>query len=144
VRRRAPHVERGKLEALRNAIVNSATKTEPDQDERHIFVQVVDRFTPLHLRILKAFQDPLRWAREHEVKYSPASARCLDHFIEKAFPELRGHRTFCDLVWSELRQARLITAADLEVMMTKTGWQTKRTTGLGDKFLAFTQCCLPP
>jgi len=128
-----------KLEALRNAVVNSAIKAEPDQDGRTIFVQLVDRFTPSHLRILTAFQDPLRWAKEHDVRYCPATVSSLDHFLEEAFPELRGHGYFYNLLWSELRQAGLVTAAGLDAMMSETGWQAKRTTGLGDQFLAFIQ-----
>jgi len=46
-----------KLEALRNAVVNSASDRSLDDDTRSIFLTFVDAFTPTHLRILKYFQD---------------------------------------------------------------------------------------
>lgn len=46
-----------KLDALRNAVVNSATNPGPEDDVRSMFLTLVDGFTPTHLRILKYFQD---------------------------------------------------------------------------------------
>ncbi len=46
-----------KLEALRNAVVNSAIGTAPQDDLRAIFLNLVDAFTPTHLRILKYLQN---------------------------------------------------------------------------------------
>ncbi|SRR6266568_3594702 len=126
-----------KLEALRNAVVNSAIKAEPDQDERTIFVQLVDRFTPSHLLILGAFNDPLRWAREHAVNYQPAMTSGLDHFLEAAFAELRGRREFYDLVWSDLYRAGLVSTDGLHAMMSQSGWEPSRTTDFGKRFLRF-------
>jgi hypothetical protein len=126
-----------KLEALRNAVVNSAIKAEPDQDERTIFVQLVDRFTPSHLLILGAFNDPLRWARDHAVNYQPAMSSGLDHFLEAAFPELRGRRDFYDVVWSDLYQAGLVNTDGLHAMMSLSGWEPSRTSDVGKGFLRF-------
>jgi hypothetical protein len=46
-----------KLEALRNAVTNSAIRRAPDDDVRAMFLSLVDAFTPTHLRILKFFQN---------------------------------------------------------------------------------------
>ena len=46
-----------KLEALRNAVVNSATGIAPEDDMRSFFLNLVDTFTPTHLRILRFFQN---------------------------------------------------------------------------------------
>jgi hypothetical protein len=47
-----------KLEALRNAILNTALGTEPDDDRQAMFLSLIDRLQPAHLRILKTFQYP--------------------------------------------------------------------------------------
>jgi hypothetical protein len=47
-----------KLEALRNAILNVATGQGPNETLQHLFLEFVDSFTELHLRILKLFQAP--------------------------------------------------------------------------------------
>jgi hypothetical protein len=39
-----------KFEALKNAVVNAARPTAPDDDLQHIFVNMVDELTPTHLR----------------------------------------------------------------------------------------------
>lgn len=46
-----------KLEALRNAVVNSTSGQVLEDDVRAVFLNLVDTFTPTHLRILKYFQD---------------------------------------------------------------------------------------
>ena len=43
-----------KLEALRNAVLNTALGDGGDDDRRAIFLSLVDTLTPLHLRILKS------------------------------------------------------------------------------------------
>jgi hypothetical protein len=45
-----------KLEALRNAVANSGGNQLQD-DTRAVFLNLVDTFTPTHLRILKYFKD---------------------------------------------------------------------------------------
>jgi hypothetical protein len=46
-----------KLEALRNAVVNSTSGQVLEDDIRAVFLNLIDAFTPTHLRILKYFQD---------------------------------------------------------------------------------------
>jgi hypothetical protein len=47
-----------KLDALRNAVLNTALGKEPDKDRQAIFLSLLDRLQPAHLRILKTFQHP--------------------------------------------------------------------------------------
>lgn len=44
-----------KLEALRNAVLNVAAGSAPDEDLQSIFLNLIDSFTPLHLRLLTQF-----------------------------------------------------------------------------------------
>jgi len=46
-----------KLVALRNAIVNAAVGTAPEDDMRSFFLSLVDVFTPTHLQVLRFFKD---------------------------------------------------------------------------------------
>lgn len=46
-----------KLAALQNAVVNIAIAKAPSEDLQLIFLNLVDIFTPLHLQILRCFQD---------------------------------------------------------------------------------------
>lgn len=50
-----------KLDALRNAVINVALGKEPDADRQTIFLSLVDRFTALHIILLRFFDDPDRY-----------------------------------------------------------------------------------
>jgi len=41
-----------KIEALRNAVLNSAAPGAPDADTQAIMLTLVDQFTPTHLRLV--------------------------------------------------------------------------------------------
>jgi len=47
-----------KLEALRNAVINTAISKAPADDLQSIFLNLVDSFTPAHLKLLSFFQAP--------------------------------------------------------------------------------------
>ncbi len=49
--------DREKLDALRNAVTNTAIGNAPEQDLRSLFLSFVEEFTPSHLRILKLLEN---------------------------------------------------------------------------------------
>jgi hypothetical protein len=78
-----------KLEALRNAVVNSAMGTAPEDDMRAVFLNLIDAFTPTHLLILKLFKNR-------------ASVDAL------TFQRLRDARAVTDVMVNELARNGLI------------------------------------
>jgi len=50
-----------KREALKNAVLNAAKPTAPEDDVQHIFVTMVDDLTPLHLRLLDFILNPRKY-----------------------------------------------------------------------------------
>jgi hypothetical protein len=118
-----------KLEALRNAILNVVSRNAPDEALQLVFLNLVDTFTDWHIRILRLFQSP----PQQENLMSGA----LSQVLENAFPELRGQRDFYDSVWRDLYLRSLVGTENLHAMGTGTGLGQKRTTKIGDKFLAF-------
>lgn len=118
-----------KLDALRNAIMNVAKGQAPDEALQNVFLNLVDSFTALHLRILKLFQAP-----------SPPpnmSMGDLGSVLEHNIPELRGNRELYDQLWKDLYSRGLVNTDGLHIMMTGHGLGEKRTTGIGDGFLKF-------
>ena len=61
----------------------------------------------------------------------------LSTVIERAFVDLRGQREFYDVVFDELIARGLIRKVGLHVTMSGHGLIEKRTSKLGDQFLAF-------
>lgn len=53
--------EAEKLTALRNAVLNAVAPDAPDADTQAVFLNLVDRFTPSHLRLLALWDDPSIW-----------------------------------------------------------------------------------
>jgi hypothetical protein len=64
------------LEALRNAVLNSALPGAPEDNKQAIFLSCVDNFTPLHLKLLSFY-------REHSFKEGS-----FEEQIEQAIPDL--------------------------------------------------------
>jgi hypothetical protein len=78
-----------KLDALRNAVVNSAIGVALEDDMRAVFLHLIDAFTPTHLLILKLFQNR-------------ASVDAL------TFQRLRDARAVTDVMVNELARDGLI------------------------------------
>ena len=54
-----------KKAALRNAILNATLPQSLDESRQQFYIHLIDTFTVWHLRLLKLFQDPVTWFREH-------------------------------------------------------------------------------
>lgn len=118
-----------KLHALRNAVLNVASGQAPEDALHGLFLSYVDFFTPWHLHILKVFQSPP--VREGLLTGG------LSHVLENAITEMRGRRDLYDSLWRDLYLRGLVSAEHLHVTMSGSGLASKRTTTLGDQFLAF-------
>jgi hypothetical protein len=128
--------QKEKLEALKNALVNVALGKYTDQDTMHTFLNFIDTFSVWHIRILKLYDDPTKWFEESRRAF-PTYIGGLETIMEEAYPDLRGKRTFYDIVWRELSQNGLLTGVSLHTMMTGQGISQRHTTDLGQQFLSF-------
>ena len=118
-----------KLEALRNAVINTACNQAPEAALQHMFLNFVDSLTALHLQILKFLQAP--------VASGGISMGGLSTLIEAEFTELRGQRSLYDQIGKDLYARGLINVESFHTTMTGSGLTQKRTTGMGDSFLRF-------
>ena len=125
-----------KLEALRNAVLNSALPGAPEDDMQIIFLGLVDTLTPWHLRVLKLFDDPLKWAEQNQrsvpIGFGGAGTRQV---LLQAYPELNGKNDLQDKIIKDLSTHNL--AEIPSAMMTSKGAHESRTSGFGKQFLQF-------
>lgn len=77
-----------KLQALQNAVVNSARGTNIDENLQLMLLNIVDDLTPLHLTVLRYFQNPAKWFRDRGIRFS-ATKGPMSLALETALPELR-------------------------------------------------------
>ena len=129
--------EKEKLEALRNAVINSALPGAPDDTLQQLFLNLIDSCTSWHIAILKLFQGPEQWAQNNGHHFPSWSMGGITAVIESAYPELRGHQDLYRLVWQDLYRNGLLSTDSLGTTMTVSGMLAKRTTDIGDKFVAF-------
>lgn len=127
-----------KLDALRNAVLNTAIGQSPDDSKREMFLGLVDVFTVWHLRILSLLADPPGWFQRHDKPVPQfAFSSSLEQVIKAALQEIASQKEFLELVMRDLDDRKLANSGGLMTMMTPQGALQKRTTTLGDEFLHF-------
>lgn len=77
-----------KLLALRNAIQNSAF-SNIDENIQLMFLRFIDELSPLHLKILNYFEDPLGWQQRNNVPTNSWSSS-LKGELKRAIAELNN------------------------------------------------------
>ncbi|TAL32959.1 MAG: hypothetical protein EPN93_14930 [Spirochaetes bacterium] len=126
-----------KLDALKNAVINSALPGAPDDVLQQIFLNLIDNCTTWHIAILKLYHGPVQWAQENGHIFPDWSMGGIPSVIESAYPELNGQREVYNIVWQELNRYGLINTDNIAITMTVSGMLSKRTTSIGDMFLEF-------
>jgi hypothetical protein len=93
--------QKEKLEALKNAIVNSVLPNAPDESLQLTFLNFIDIFTPCHLIMIDFINDPKDWCIKNNVKvdefmnhYSYKSEKPyeLDLFLGKIFTQIKTRK----------------------------------------------------
>ncbi len=130
--------QQAKLDALRNAVLNSALPNPPQEDEQMIFVRLIDQLTPWHLRVLTVLNEPVQWMERNNI-HNPrwkmgGGASVLEHCL----PDLGGQRETYDQIVRDLQADGLFSQGQfLHVTMTGAGMIASRTTDRGKRFISF-------
>lgn len=129
--------EQEKLDALRNAVLNSVMPGAPDADVRASFFAMVDDLTPSHLRLLALFDDPSGWFDTHLdlVRPQPSLMSSRRQLVDAALPALAGE--VGESFVADLSSRRLINAGSLGTTMSAQGIWDRVTSSYGRLFLAF-------
>lgn len=127
-----------KIEALRNAVLNSVGLDAPDADTQAIFLNLLDRYTPSHLRILALLSDPPGWFASKDIPPPQAAmAGSRIQTAEAGLPELAARQEFISLLVSELSAAGFLKVNTLSGMVSSSAMMDSLTTGFGEQFLRF-------
>jgi hypothetical protein len=123
-----------KIEALRNAVLNTALGQSPEDAKRELFLAFVDQFTVLHLRVLKdlsAFGPP-------ESQSNAAKTRIgeIAELAMKRLPALRDQSALAETVVEDLcRRGLLNYWPDGDVAYVPRG--CRQVSPFGEEFLQF-------
>lgn len=127
-----------KLNALKNAVINSALPHPVEQTLQQMFLNWVDTFTVWHIRVLSLFHNPQQWATDNNHPLpTNISMGGLSTLLGHAFPELAQDRALYDQIWNDLYQKGLVNTEGLHTTMSWNGMIARRTTDLGENFLRF-------
>lgn len=126
-----------KLDALRNAVLNSALPSDLDSDTRAMFLRYVRDFTPSHVRLLRLLANPVDWYASRGLAWPNLSAGGLSKIVEQGIPEFRGRRDLYDRLYADLAGAGFTDGGGLHTTMTGHGLTAERATGAGKAFLTF-------
>jgi len=124
--------QKEKLEALRNAVLNSALYSSPDEDMRLMFIGFIDTVTAWHIRLLKYFsvsRGPYIGSESDMMHFE------LD-FLESDFPQLKGQRSFYGWIIRDLSSKELLSTMVVD-MANADDIVELRLTELGSQFLKF-------
>lgn len=134
--------QKQKLEALRNAVLNAALPSAPEEDLQLMFLNFVDSLTLGHLRMLKLLNDfeakrPSNRSTGVQIEFVAKSKEKTVITAQKALPDLIDNQNFYDQVLKDLRIRGL-----LEVSMSDTAnfldkIVNAQPTNLGKQLLAF-------
>ncbi len=131
-------INSGKREALRNAVLNSAFGTI-DENVRQMFMQYIERLTPVHLALLKFYDGPTAIPAVKKRLENLMSGGLLG-LVQIAIPAVP--EDLLKSLASDLEAMQLVGGGALNVTMTQQGLNARRTTRLGQDFLRFIEA--PP
>ncbi len=124
-----------KLDALRNAVLNVALHTSPDEDVHLMFLGFIDRFTPWHLRVLTYFhKNPPSWMLGSDPAYL---AGAFPELLEHVEGRLGGKVEFFQQIVHDLERSGLIDTESPPRATSGHGRPVGKCTGLGKEFLQF-------
>jgi hypothetical protein len=127
-----------KIEALENAVLNTALTINIEEDLQHIFLNFIDELTTTHLIVLKYFDNPKEWLKSKNIATPNFRYGGQDAIFNIAFPKLSSYQEFAKKVVNDLSDRGL--AQDWQSMhigMDGRSLLSPRTTPLGRQFLAF-------
>lgn len=126
--------EHEKRNYLANGILNSLNESL-DETKLIIFLNLVDKYSLWHIKLLKFFQNPLSYSNAKKV-YDNIYMGGRISLVKAEFPDLCKNEELFKKIYNDLINDRLVSVEVNGVIM-KEAFGKKWTTGLADIFLDF-------
>lgn len=125
--------ENKKREYLANAVLNALT-CPMEESLVMIFLNMIEKYTLWHLKILDFFQNPKKFKGVNVKKYCMGSPIQV---LYDVYPDLKQYDSLVNQIVKELYSDGLMNTSSLSTMMTADGMVSSRTTKLGNQFIKF-------
>ena len=126
-----------KLDALRNAVLNAALPNPPEESIQLIYLNLIDFFTPWHLRILKFIDDPPNIYNEYVFRNTIITTNHIGIMLIEFFPELNNNYSLCNQIIKDLYDRGMINPMDRPDINILKLLGSSQTTPFGKAFLQF-------
>lgn len=126
-----------KIKAFQNAILNTALGQSSDKTKGQIFLNLLDRFTVWHIKILHFIDNPTKWFENAGQTPPSFMMGSLSNVLINAFPPLSGQQELLDVIWRDLHDNGFHNTSGLMTTMSGNGLLANRTTQLGQDFLKY-------
>lgn len=126
-----------KLKALHNAVINTALQNNVDENEQMMFLNMIDTFTPWHLKLIYYFENPNLRFNEGGINKPNISMGGITSGLYVYYSELTGRDEFVSVIFKELYRSGIINTDSLGGSMTQQGIFASRLTEYGKRFLKY-------
>ena len=128
-----------KLKALHNAVINSALNIAIDENEQMMFLNMIDSFTPWHLKLVYYFENPVKRFQENNITRPEFMMGGIRDGLNSLYPELSDRGEFVGAILNDLFNNKIVNTSNLGGGMTNDGIYAPRLTAFGEKFLKYVQ-----
>ncbi|MGA4777995.1 hypothetical protein ACPCUX_05575 [Cellulosimicrobium sp. AB352] len=125
-----------KIDALRNAVLNSAFQPDTGADRRAILLDMLVGLTPTHIKLLKLYDDPRAWYSDAGVPVPDIMMGGAGIVVKDAYPDLAADKALLDYVVKDLGSKNL-ARIDLGLSTTADSVFGSKTQQLGKELIAF-------
>jgi hypothetical protein len=125
--------QKSKLDALKNAVIHSATESDINYSIKQIYLRLVDELTPLHFMVLKFLNNP----DERYLKNNLTRGNYIISLFRTTLgeaSEFKKHASLMNIVLKDLNRMGLISIDNIDTM---SGNQGSATTEFGKDFIDF-------
>lgn len=126
-----------KINALKNAVVNTALNINIDENEQMMFLTLIDTMTPWHIKIIFYFENPVSRFAENNLKPKEYAMGAPILLLQEFYPELKEREDFVKNIVSDLYNKGILSINDLNCSMSSSGMYSSRLTEYGSRFLKF-------
>jgi hypothetical protein len=123
-----------KLDALKNAVIHSATEEDIDYSIKQIYLRLVDELTPFHFMVLRFLQDPDGHFIKNNISRGNYIISSFRKTLSEASPEFTKHAGLINIIVRDLNRMGLISIDEVDTM---SGNQGSVTTSFGNNFIEF-------
>jgi len=129
--------QKEKLLALHNAVINTALNINIDENEQMMFLNLIDIFTPWHLKLIYYLDDPNERFNEKSMQKPNIMSGGITDGLYAYYPDLCNKNEFVSIIFRDLHKNGIGTTENIGGTMTPQGIYASRLTEYGKRFLKY-------